>query len=60
MLGIRDAAKLLSVSADTIRRLVQDGQLPAMRCGRGRVKGHVRIRRTDLDAFIERRLNEGV
>jgi len=60
LIGIGDTAELLAVSTDTIRRLIQDRELPAMRCGRGKRKGHLRIRRDAVLAFIQRREAAGV
>jgi excisionase family DNA binding protein len=41
------AAGLLGVSPRTVRRMVDDGRLPAVRCGRS-----VRISRTAIDEFL--------
>jgi excisionase family DNA binding protein len=43
----RDAAAILGVSTDTVRRMVRKGQLPVVLMNRREV-----IRRDDLDAFI--------
>ncbi|MGW5267311.1 excisionase family DNA-binding protein [Rhodococcus sp. NPDC003994] len=43
-----EAGALVSVSADTIRRAVKAGELPAVMVGQS-----PRIRRTDLDAWID-------
>ena len=49
LLGVREAALYLSLSHWTVRQLVWDGQLPAVRIGR-RLLFDVR----DLDALIDR------
>lgn len=58
--GVAGTARILNVSADTVRRLIADGDLPAFRCGRGKQKGHLRIRLDAIHAFIQRREQEGV
>jgi excisionase family DNA binding protein len=60
VVAVAEAAQMLGVSRDTVRRLIADGDLPAFRCGRGRRKGHVRIRLDAITDFIERREREGV
>jgi excisionase family DNA binding protein len=47
MLRIADAADILGVSSDTIRRRIADGRLRAVKSGR-----IVRIDERDLQAFI--------
>ncbi len=49
ILSIDQAAKYLSVSDDTIRRLIKEGELPA-----ARIRGQWRIRKADLDALFRR------
>ncbi len=46
-LRIAEAANYLSVSADTMRRLVRAGDIPHLRIGSG-----IRIARADLDDYI--------
>ncbi len=46
--SIAGAGTYLGVSADTVRRLVQSGTIPHARIG-----SSIRIRRTDLDAYLE-------
>ena len=53
-LKIREAAALLHVSHPTVTKYIKNGELPSMLIGRCR-----RIRRTDLEAFIERRTAYG-
>jgi excisionase family DNA binding protein len=43
----RQAAETLEIGERTVRKLVREGRLPAVRIG-----GAVRIRRTDLDAYV--------
>jgi excisionase family DNA binding protein len=45
---VGDAATFLSVSADTIRRLIKNGALPHARIGNS-----IRIRRADLVGFLD-------
>lgn len=47
LLTDRDAAALLRLSPRTVRGLIADGRLPAVKVG-----GATRIRRSDLDVFI--------
>jgi excisionase family DNA binding protein len=49
-LSIAGAGTYLGVSADTVRRLVRSGSIPHARIG-----SSIRIRRTDLDSFLESR-----
>jgi excisionase family DNA binding protein len=46
-LSITDTGRYLSVSVDTVRRLIRDGKLPHARIGNS-----IRVRRTDVDAFL--------
>jgi excisionase family DNA binding protein len=48
MLDIETAAQQLGVSVKTIRRLVQEKELPAYRIGR-----QLRFKPEELDAFLE-------
>lgn len=45
-----EAAKLLKIHRDTVRRLIREGKLPSIKIG-----GQYRIRRRDIDT----RLSEG-
>jgi excisionase family DNA binding protein len=47
LLGVAEVAEMLSVSADTVRRYVEAGVLPAIRT----YGGHMRFRSTDVQAF---------
>lgn len=48
--SIAEAGLYLAVSADTVRRLVRAGAIPHARIG-----SSIRIRRSDLDAYLEER-----
>jgi excisionase family DNA binding protein len=48
-LSLLDAAELLNISARSIRRKLEDGDLTAHKFG-----ALVRIRRSEVDAYIER------
>jgi len=48
VLSISQAAAYLGVSPDTVRRLIRGGTIPHARIGNS-----IRIRRTDLEAYIE-------
>ncbi len=50
LLHIREAADQLGVSPSTVRRHITDGELAALRLG---ANGNLRIRRTDLQAFLQ-------
>lgn len=50
LLTIREAADQLTVSYGTVRNLITQGRLKAVRIGTGR--GTYRIARSDLDAFL--------
>ena len=52
LLRAEQAAHLLCVGRSTIYAMLADGTLPAVRFGRA-----TRIRRSDIDALIERRIN---
>jgi excisionase family DNA binding protein len=47
LLSVRAVASKLSVSEKTVRRLIESGQLPAVRVG-----GQVRIDPAELEAFV--------
>ncbi len=51
LLDVAEAAGRLSVSRQTIRRMIDAGELPYVSIG-----SRVLIRPTDLDKFIEKRL----
>jgi excisionase family DNA binding protein len=48
LLDYRHAGEWLDLSDRTVRRLVHDGELPAVKIG-----GATRIRRVDLEAYVE-------
>jgi excisionase family DNA binding protein len=50
VLDVIGAGIYLSVSADTVRRLIRTGSIPHVRVGNS-----IRIRRADLDAYLEAR-----
>ena len=49
-----EVAKELRVHIETVRRWLRDGTLPAISLGSR--KGGYRVRRSDLEQFIEKRL----
>jgi len=49
MLTLDDVAKILNVSAATVRRLIEDGELKAIK-----VRGQWRVKQSDLDKYIEK------
>jgi excisionase family DNA binding protein len=49
LIPAREAAAMLGVSVDTVRRAVQDGRLPAVRL---RERGWLRFRQSDLEELI--------
>ena len=54
LLTLGDAARILSVSRDTVRRLIDRGELQVVRIG-----ASVRIPRTDIRGLIERCTDRG-
>jgi len=50
MLSLNEAAAELGISRDTVRRLIADGRLLALRFA----PRCIRIRRKDLEVFVER------
>jgi excisionase family DNA binding protein len=51
LVSVAEACRLLSASEPIVRRLIAKGELPIVR-----IDSKMRIRRSDLDALIERRL----
>jgi len=47
-LSVKEAAEIVGLSEKAIRRAIDDGELPA-----SKPRGRIRIKRTDLDAWIE-------
>lgn len=54
LLSLDDAAELVGVSRDTIRRAVYARELPVVRPGRGAKKSKIFVRRATLLAWIEK------
>ncbi len=54
MLRITDVARQLNCSDDTVRRLIDRGELPAVRWGR-----FLRFKQADIDTFIEKHTTGG-
>ena len=50
-LTVRDIVEEFKVHEETVRRWIREGKLPARLMGSA--KGGYRVRRTDLDAFLE-------
>jgi excisionase family DNA binding protein len=55
LLTVREVAERLSVTPRTVHRYLADGKLPRVQLS----ERAVRIRETDLQAFIEERLKGG-
>ena len=55
VLTVKDVADLLKLNQQTVRNWIDQGSLPAVRVGRRRV----RIKRSDLDQFIEQGYRRG-
>ena len=47
ILTLDEVAQILKVSVGTVRRLIHDGKLKAVR-----VRAQLRVRRTDLDTYL--------
>lgn len=56
LVTVDETCALLALSRATVYRLMSAGELPSLQAG---IKGARRIRRSDLDRFIERRLSAG-
>jgi excisionase family DNA binding protein len=52
-LTVQEVAELMRVSSMTIYRLINSGELPAVRVGRS-----FRVRDVDVDAYLESRYTE--
>lgn len=48
ILTIQEAAEVLTISVSSLRRLIHDQEIPVIRIGQS-----VRLRRVDLDAFVD-------
>jgi excisionase family DNA binding protein len=55
LIKIEDAAQQLQVSKSSVRRLISNGELPAVRIGKS-----VRIRSDDWDQFMTKLINNGI
>jgi excisionase family DNA binding protein len=55
LMKIEDAAQQLQVSKSSVRRLITNGELPAVRIGKS-----VRIRSDDWDQFMKKLMTEGI
>ena len=55
LLTVAEVAETLKLNAQTVRNMIDRGELPAIRVGSRRV----RVQRSDLDAFLARRVEEG-
>jgi excisionase family DNA binding protein len=49
LLTVKEVAEILRVSQPTVLRMIEDGELPAIR-----VRNQWRIRRSELDAYLQR------
>ena len=49
LLTVKEVAEILRVSQPTVLRMIDDGELPAIR-----VRNQWRIRRSDLDDYLQR------
>jgi excisionase family DNA binding protein len=49
LIGAREAAAMLGVSVDTVRRAVRDGRLPVVRL---RERGWLRFRTSDIERLV--------
>ncbi len=54
LLTVKEVAERLRVSQPTILRMIDDGELPAIR-----VRNQWRIRRSDLDDYLQRGGSKG-
>jgi len=50
LLTLDDVAHILQVSVVTVRRLIKDGELRAIK-----VRGQVRVKQADLDDYLRRK-----
>lgn len=49
LLRITDVSEILQVSGSTVRRLIENGELPAMRVGES-----IRLQRAEVESYIAR------
>ena len=52
LLGIKEAARLLSVSTATLRKWDNEGKLPAIKISK---RGDRRYKKADIEVFIKRK-----
>jgi len=50
--GVEDAGRLLGISTGSVRRLVQKGEIPAVRWNTNK-NARILIKRDDLEKFLE-------
>jgi excisionase family DNA binding protein len=50
--GVEDAARVMGISSGSVRRLVQKGDIPAVRWNSSK-NGRIIIKRDDLERFLE-------
>ena len=55
LMKIEDVAQKLQVSKSSVRRLITNGELPAVRIGKS-----VRIRSDDWDQFMAKLMTDGI
>jgi len=51
LLTLEEAAQIMKVSVQTVRRMVTSGEIPSVK-----IRGQYRIRRVDLEAYINKQL----
>lgn len=54
LMTVREVADAMRVSTMTVYRLINAGELPALRVGR-----HFRVLRSDLEAYVQHRRVQG-
>jgi excisionase family DNA binding protein len=57
LLTVEEVTRILKVHEETVRRWIRNGELPARLLGSAR--GGYRIRRSDLDRFIDEKAEMG-
>jgi excisionase family DNA binding protein len=51
LLTLEEAAQIMKVSVQTVRRMVTSGEIPSVK-----IRGQYRIRKVDLEAYINKQL----